>query len=248
VAVAMVRPLVDTVAAKGFACSFAMGLDGKRALAAVEAHKKKPTASSYEKASHATTPWFALEADGLAESALVLDSVMQLAEGTAAYDLGKGAKWPAGTKAWKAPDGSVLAAMPEAGALLVLFAADGALVVEKLKTFAGLSAARMKVADTTRDAFRDTPAAVFVATDRLGDVTGLELDEDSLFGTLKTLREDAKRKEIPVQIPMTMRMRAASEATAWQGSLRLDARYPVKALQAISKGAKKLAAGAPIGL
>jgi hypothetical protein len=243
VGVAVVRPLVDAIASKGFACSFATGFDAKRALPAVEALKKKRTDAAYAKASVAIAPWFALEADGLEEGAALFDSVMQLGETNAPFTLAAGAKWPTGTKAWKMADGGVLAAMPRAGHLVVLYAADGALVSEKLKAFAGLPGSRAKLAETTRDAFRERPAAVFVATDRIGDVAGLSVDEDSVDAALKSLREDAKRKDAPVQIPMTMTVRAASESTGWQGSLRLDARYPVKALQAVSKGAKKLAPG-----
>jgi hypothetical protein len=243
IGVAVLRPLVDAIASKGFACSFATGFDAKRALPAVESLKKRRSDAAYAKAAAAIAPWFALEADGLEEGAALFDSVMQLGETNVPFTLAAGAKWPAGTKAWKLADGAVIAAMPRAGSLVVLYAADGALASEKLRSFAGLSGARAKLADATRDAFRERPAAVFVATDRIGDVMGLSVDEDGIDAALKTLREDAKRKDVPTQIPMTMTVRAASEATGWQGALRLDARYPVKALQAVSKGAKRLAPG-----
>jgi hypothetical protein len=241
--VAALRPLVDAVASKGFACSFAAGFDAKRALPAVEALKKKRTDAAYTKAAVAVAPWFALEADGLEEGAALFESVMALSDTNTAFSLPKATKWPAGTKAWKMPDGSVVAAMPRAGSLVVLYGAEGGLVSEKLKSFAGLPAPHLKIADATREAFRDRPAAVFVATDRLGDVAALAVDEDGIDAALKSLREDAKRKDPAVQIPMTMTVRDAAAATGWQGSLRLDARYPVKALQAVSKGAKKLASG-----
>jgi hypothetical protein len=243
IGITAIRPLVDAIASRGFACSFATGLDAKRALPAVEALKKKRTDATYEKASRAIAPWFALEADGLEEGAVLFESVMKLSDTNAPFPLAAGVKWPAGTRAWNMGSGGVIAAMPRAGALVVLYASDGALLSEKLKAFAGLPGTRAKLAEATRDAFRDRPAGVFVATDRVGDVFGLSIDEDSVDGALKTLREDVKRKDAPVQIPMTMSVRAASEKSGWQGSLRFDVRYPVKALQAVSKGAKKLSPG-----
>jgi hypothetical protein len=241
--VAVVRPLVDAVASKGFAFSFAAGIDAKRALAAVEAHKRHPGGAALEQAQRAVAPWFALEADGLADAAALVESVMKLSDAFTPFELAKGTRWPAGTKAWKLQDGGVLAAMPHADAMVVLYGADGTLVSEKLKAFAGAPGTRLKLAQSTRDAFRERPAAVLVLTDRIGDVAWRSLDEDSLDETLKGLREDAKRKGDAAQVPMTMSVRAASEANGWQGSLRLDLRYPVKALQAVSKGAKRLTTG-----
>ncbi len=237
---AMLRPLVDTVASQGFAFSFAVGLDAKRALPIVEAQKRKATAAGSDKVAKAIMPWVAIEADGLSDAATVVDSVLQLGGGAKAYDLPKATKWPTGTKAWQVGASGVLALMPRAGSIVILFGSDGLLVSEKLKAFAGFPGAKLAVSETTREAFRDRPAGVFVVTERAGDLVSLSANEDTIDETLKALREDVKRKGPSVQVPLTLQVKGASASSGWHGSLRLDARYPVKALQAFGKGAKKL--------
>lgn len=237
---AMLRPLVDTVAAQGFAFSFAVGLDAKRALPVVEAQKRKATQTGADKVAKAITPWVAVEADGLADATTVVDSVLQLGGSAKPYDLPKATKWPSGTKAWQVGDAGVLALLPRAGSIVMLYGSDGVLVSEKLKAFAGLPGAKLAVSETTRDAFRDRPAGVVVVTERAGDLVSLSANEDALDETLKALRDDLKRKGPSVQVPLTFQVKGASASSGWQGSLRLDARYPVKALQAFGKGAKKL--------
>ena len=237
---AILRPLVDTVASQGFALSFAAGLDAKRALPIVEAQRRKPSAAGSDKVAKAITPWFAVEMDGLADATPVVESVMQLGGAAKPFEFPKGAKVPSGTKAWQFEGSGVFAVLPREGSVVMLYGSDGALVSEKLKAFAGLSGARMKVSETTRDAFRDRPSGVFVVTDRVGELASLSANEDALDETSKALREDAKRKDAPVQIPLTLQVKGATASNWWLGSFRLDARYPVKGLQALGKGAKKL--------
>ncbi len=237
---AMLRPLADTLASRGFAFSFAVGLDAKRALPVVEAQRRKPSPTGADKVAKAITPWIAVEADGLAEASSMVESVMQIAGSSKPFDLPKGAKWPSGTKAWQLADAGVVAVLPREGSVVVLYGSDGSLVSEKLKAFAGLPGARFKVDDTTREVFRDRPSGVFVVTDRVGELVNLSGNEDSIDETLKALREDVKRKDPTVQIPLTLQVKGATASNGWLGSVRLDARYPVKALQAIGKSAKKL--------
>ena len=81
---------------------------------------------------------------------------------------------------------------------------------------------------------------VAVVTDHTADLVRLSVDDDSLNDTLKTLREEVKKKAAPVQIPVRLSVKSGSAETGWLGTVRIEARYPVKALQAITKGAKKL--------
>lgn len=242
--VVVLRPIVDAFASHGLASSLAVGLDTKRALAAVEALRKKPTDEALRRrASRALTPWVVLEADGLQDNFAVLESAMALSDTAKVLAPAKGSKWPAQAKAWTLDDGAVFVAMPTATSLMVVFASDASVVQEKLKLVTATTGARMALTQETRDAFRDKPAAAVVVTDRVGDLAGLSIDEDALADTVKALREDAKKKGPAAQIPMIVTVKKGSAATDWQGSIRGDARYPVKALQAITKGAKGFSKG-----
>ena len=241
VAVAIVRPLADAIASQGFASTLVIGLDAKRALVGVEALKKKPKdAALQEKAARGLSPWVALEATGLQAGGSLVESVMALNDTAKAYAPAKGGTWPDGAKGWKMDDGSVIASVPTASSLLVVFGSSGAIVDEKLKTLTGGAGPRLLLADETRDAFNERPAMVAVVTDHTADLVRLSVDDDALNDTLKALREDVKKKDAPVQIPVRLSVKSGSAETGWLGTVRIEARYPVKALQAITKGAKKL--------
>ncbi len=240
-AAAIVRPLADAIASQGFASTLVIGLDAKRALVGVEALKKKPNdAALQEKAARGLSPWVALEATGLQAGGGLVESVMALNDTAKAYTPAKAGTWPEGAKGWKLNDGSVIVSVPTASSLLVVFGSSGAIVDEKLKTLTGGAGPRLVLADETNDAFHERPAMVAVATDHTADLVRLSVEDDSLNDTLKTLREDVKKKAVPVQIPLRMSVKSGSAETGWLGTVRIEARYPVKALQAITKGAKKL--------
>ena len=64
-------------------------------------------------------------------------------------------------------------------------------------------------------------------------------DAASIDETLSVLRKDANRKDPPADLPITIAVRGATEETSWQGSLRVEMRLPVSAIDASLRGAKK---------
>jgi hypothetical protein len=241
--VALIRPIVVAIASKGFACSFAAGFDAKRALKAVESLQKKRTDAAVAKASSATNPWFAFEFDALVERAPLVESALSLAATDSTREFVKGSRWPVGTKAWTFEDGTVVALLPRAESFVLAYGADASLVSEKLKSFAGLPAPRLKVADSSRDAFRERPAAVLVVTDRVADVLEFATDEHSVDASLASLRFANSRTDEPAQFVTVMAVTSATESTGWNGSVRIGTRAPVTKLLNAKKAwdAKSLA-------
>ncbi len=243
--VALLRPLIDALASNGFAASFAGGVDAKRQLAAIAAFGQRRSDLAREKAAHTLQPWVVVELDGLQNAGPLVGSLLAVSELGTPYAGTKGSKFPSGTLAWTFSDGSTLAALPTKASMVLVFGASAALVEDRLKVVATTGGAgHLKLDSAVAEAFEGAPAMVFVGTEKLSELGALGAEGDALTETSAALKRLVKMTEVG-QFPMTVSIKGASSASAWLGSVRVEAQCPMKALQAIVKGAKQQSASGP---